>query len=280
MSEFSNYTFQEPGDGTPEPESPFGGRRVQIAAGGAVLAVAAAALFFMFGRGPAEAPVADAEPPPAATALPAPTASDVEPPVVLPELDATDALVRELVRALSSHPRVAAWLATDDLIRNFAVAVENVSNGQTPSTHLQVLRPEGGYPVLRDDESVIADTRGYARYAGVADAVDGIDAPGAARLYATLKPRIQEAYEELGYQQSVDVALERALVLLLRTPVADNIVLLEPAGALWAYSNPSLEGLEPAQKQLLRMGPRNARRVQAKLHEIALAIGVPAARLP
>jgi hypothetical protein len=175
---------------------------------------------------------------------------------------------------------VAAWLATDDLIRNFAVAVENVSNGQTPSTHLQVLRPEGGYPVLRDDESVIADTRGYARYAGVADAVDGIDAPGAARLYATLKPRIQEAYEELGYQQSVDVALERALVLLLRTPVADNIVLLEPAGALWAYSNPSLEGLEPAQKQLLRMGPRNARRVQAKLHEIALAIGVPAARLP
>ena len=99
-------------------------------------------------------------------------------------------------------------------------------------------------------------------------------------LRALLKPRIQEAYEELGYQQSFDVALERAIVTLLRTPVSDNIVLLEPAGALWAYSDPSLEGLEPAQKQLLRMGPRNARRVQDKLREIALAIGIPQGQLP
>jgi hypothetical protein len=281
MSDLSNYTFQQPGGGTPDSQGPFGSRRTQIVASAALLVVAAVALYFMFGRGPAEAPVADAEPPPAAAPPPSPAAPGVEPPpVVLPELDATDALVRELVRALSSHPSVAAWLATDGLIRNFVVVVENISNGQTPSTHLQVLRPEGAYPVLRDDESVIADTRGYARYANIAAAVDGIDPQGAARLYATLKPRIQEAYEELGYQQSFDVALERTLVLLLRTPVTDSIVLLEPAGGLWAYSDPSLEGLEPAQKQLLRMGPRNARLVQARLREIALAIGIPEARLP
>jgi hypothetical protein len=282
MSDLSNYTFQQPGGAGPDPQGPFGDRRVQIAAGLGVLVVAAAALYFMFGRSPAETPVADATPAPAAAPAPvAPAPAELAPAlVVLPELDATDALVRELVRALSSHPRVAAWLATDDLIRNFTVSVENLSNGQTPASHLQVLRPDGDYPVLRDDETVIADTRGYARYAGLADAVDGIDAQGAARLYATRKPRIQEAYEELGYQQSFDVALERALVLLLRTPVSDNIVLLESAGALWAYSDPGLEGLEPAQKQLLRMGPRNARVVQARLRAIALAIGIPAARLP
>ena len=34
------------------------------------------------------------------------------------------------------------------------------------------------------------------------------------------------------------------------------------------------------QKQLLRMGPTNARRIQASLRRIALALGIPAGRLP
>ena len=127
---------------------------------------------------------------------------------------------------------------------------------------------------------MILDSRTYVRYADVADAVNGIDPDGAGQLHATLKPRLQEAYEELGYQQSFDLALERAIVLLLRTPVSDEVVLLESAGALYAFRDPALEGLTPAQKQLLRMGPRNARIVQAKLREIAQPVGIPSDRLP
>ena len=41
--------------------------------------------------------------------------------IPLPPLEGTDALVRELVGGLSSHPVVAAWLATDRLIVNFVV---------------------------------------------------------------------------------------------------------------------------------------------------------------
>ena len=41
----------------------------------------------------------------------------------------------------------------------------------------------------------------------------------------------------------------------------------------------SLEALGGAQKHLLRMGPVNARRVQASLRRMALALGVPAERL-
>ncbi|MGH9373642.1 MAG: hypothetical protein ACRD15_19150, partial [Vicinamibacterales bacterium] len=53
--------------------------------------------------------------------------------IPVPPLGETDALVRELVAKLSSHPRVAAWLTTDKLIRNFTVVVLNISNGRTPS---------------------------------------------------------------------------------------------------------------------------------------------------
>lgn len=279
MSDFSEYAFQQPAGGPPDTSGRFGTRRMWILAAGAGVVAAGVLYVFVFRGGPADEPAPVVEAPPAA----APALADAEsepPPIALPPLDQSDSLVRELVRELSSHPRVGAWLTTDGLIRNFAVVVENISNGQTPTPHLEVWRPDAGFTIIEDYESMILDTRGYVRYAGVADAVDGIDQVGTAQLYATLKPRIQEAYRELGYQQSFDVALERAIVLLLGTPVSDEVVMLESAGALYAFRDPALEALAPAQKQLLRMGPRNARRVQAKLREIALSIGIPADRLP
>ena len=57
-------------------------------------------------------------------------------------------------------------------------------------------------------------------------------------------------------------------------------VALRPGGIGYAYVDPRLESLSAAQKQLLRMGPENVRTIQAKLREIALALGIPDSRLP
>ena len=111
--------------------------------------------------------------------------------ITVPPLDETDALVRTLVRALSSHPQVVAWLATDDRIRNFTLVVTNIAEGKTPARALRTLRPSSPFrvtersgdlprsPVLR---AVHSTRRPLA----------SIDPAGAARLYATLKPRIEE----------------------------------------------------------------------------------------
>jgi hypothetical protein len=106
--------------------------------------------------------------------------------------------------------------------------------------------------------------------------VAGIDARGAARLYATLKPRIDDAYKELGTPHGdFDRTLERAIKHLLDTPVADRAPALEKAPTSFRFADPKLESLSPAQKQLLRMGPANARIVQEKLREIARYLGIP-----
>ena len=107
-----------------------------------------------------------------------------------------------------------------------------------------------------------------------------MDPHDAARLYTILKPRIEEAYRELGLTEPFDRTLERALVMLLRTPPIDPGVRLTPKGALYLYEDPALERLTPAQKQFARMGPRNVRTIQAQLREIALALGIPPGRLP
>ena len=48
------------------------------------------------------------------------------------------------------------------------------------------------------------------------------------------------------------------------------------AVVVYEYADPRLEAMTPAQKALLRMGPRNVPRVQAKLRELAAALGLPA----
>ena len=193
----------------------------------------------------------------------------------LPPLGESDTVVRELVRKLSSHPTVAAWLAGDNLLRGFVAATNNIANSRSPAPHVQRLAPSTPFAVVERDGQTIIDPRSYDRYTLLADAVASIDAAGAARLYSTVKPRLNDAHEELGTGSTFDAAFERAVVLLLQTPVPDGPVRVVPHdGITYAYADKRLEGLAPAQKQLLRMGPRNARRVQAKLREIAEAMGI------
>ena len=108
-------------------------------------------------------------------------------------------IVRELVAKLSSHPTVAAWLTTDQLIRNFTAGRRQ---------HLE--RPDA----VRDTSEKFGRRR-FPGSGGSRRPVDrpsqlpavrqvcgrgvGLDARGAARLYATLKPRIQDGYRELGH---------------------------------------------------------------------------------
>ncbi|HET9263132.1 MAG TPA: DUF3014 domain-containing protein [Vicinamibacterales bacterium] len=193
----------------------------------------------------------------------------------LPPLGETDPVVRQLVSALSSHPRVAAWLTTDQLIRNFTVVVVNISNGRSPARHLGAVRPTGEFIADEDGEIARIDARSYRRYDEYADAVGALDAEGTARLYATLKPRIQDAYRELGYPDGdFDRAMERALVELLNTPDIDGDVMLTPKSVSWEFAEPKLQSLSGAQRQFLRMGPRNMRIVKGKLREIAPLLGI------
>lgn len=201
--------------------------------------------------------------------------------VDVPPIDQSDAVVRDLVKAITSHPRIAAWLATDGLIRTFTVAIENVAGGATPAGRFPVLRPASGFEAVTRDGALRISPRSYERFDDLADAMASIDAEGAARLYTTLKPRLDEAYHDLGYPDaSFDRALEQAIVLLLRTPAPDAAPRLEAKGIGYGFADPALEGLTGAQKQLLRTGPRNVPIIQASLRRIALALGIPPERLP
>ena len=110
-----------------------------------VVALGAAAYYFLVGRDTAvpDTVASGPEAPGAPAGEPTAPALGAEPEAIdLPPLEETDALVRRLAAALSSHPHLAAWLATDGLIRNFVVVVENIAFGTSPGAVRLEIRVE------------------------------------------------------------------------------------------------------------------------------------------
>ncbi len=223
-----------------------------------------------------------AEPPVAPAALRAAAAGcRAAPAEPLPKLEESDGLIRSKAATLSANAAFAGWLKADDLIPRFAAAVNMIEAGKVPKDSLSFMAPHKKFKARRKDDNFYADASGYARYDAAAGAVGSIDAAAAAKLFQTLKPLLQEAYQGLGEERGdVQDAVVRAAQKLLKTPVLPEPAPLKEKGIVYAYVDESLERLSPAQKQLLRMGPKNQAAIQAKLREFALALGVPESSLP
>ena len=198
--------------------------------------------------------------------------SDVPSPdnVALPPLGEMDPYLRTLLGALSARPELAAWLATDDLIHQMAFAIDRLSRGASPASEFGVLAPDDDLTVERRGRVRTIAPSSYRRYDGIAATLASADPAAVAKAYRTIQPRLNEAYGSLGRTESgVDVAVQQALDVLIATPIPDGPVeVIEGRGATWAFADPRLEALDPAQKQLLRMGPDNARRVIKALEEV------------
>jgi hypothetical protein len=192
-----------------------------------------------------------------------------EPARPLPMLGQMDTFLRALLGTLSTHPDFVRWLATDDLIRQMANVIDRISRGQSPATEVALLRPTGNFEVTRGGSATIT-TASFRRYDGLAAIVESLDAKAVVDSYRTIYPRLDEAYRALGRAEGgVDRAVNVALQTLIDTPIpAEPVRVSTGKGTTYTFANAEYEGLLPAQKQLLRMGPDNARRIQARLREI------------
>jgi hypothetical protein len=220
-------------------------------------------------------------PKPEASASASPASTSTPSPLLLPPLDGSDAVVRDLAKALSAHPLYALGLGQKELIRTFAALVLNVAEGESPRAHLGFLAPKGAFMVVeRRSGRLLLDPASYARYDGVGDAVASLDPEQAARVYRLLEPLLEAAYRELGHPEGgFSKALQAALGKLLEVPVLEGevpLVRVEKAVVLYEFFDERIEALSIPQKHLLRMGPRNVARVQEKVRGLAEALGLSA----
>jgi hypothetical protein len=229
-----------------------------------VIAAVAAAAGYHYWKGRAPQAVAPGISAPA----PAPPS---EPAIPLPPLEQSDALVRSQANQLS--PRLATMLTSDNLLRRLAAAVDIVANGDSPRESLAFLKPRGKFAVVAKQGRLYIDPRSYERYDTLADIVDSLDAATLASLYRQWKPLLEAAYGELG-QGMFEPRLTAAMTHLLAAPVIDEDIRVRRKVITYRMADERLEALSASQKHLLRMGPKNARKIQNKVRELALALGV------
>lgn len=244
-------------------------RTARWLAGAAVVVVLGSGGYLVFRRSVIHESRIEAEAPLEIPASEAPSPSPLE----LRPLNESDAVVRELAKGLSHHHRFAVWLGANDLMRRLVATIVGAAAGESPRAPLDFLAPKGSFTVLQTPERTVIDRRSYARYDSLVEVVMSLDSQACARVYRQLEPFFDAAYGELGRPNDrFAVTLERALRLLLETPVPDGDIAVRHAlraPLLYEYADPNLETLTPAQKHLLRLGPENARRVKAKLRELA-----------
>ena len=276
MGEFDDYELGTGSDEPPPPYRPDPEKKEGGLLFPALLAVAAiaaigllAVLYMMFQTPEDPGPEPTLAPITAPTPTPAPSAA----PVVLPSLDESDDLVRQLVVALSANTELARWIAEKGLIRTLTVVTVNVAIGQSPRPHLGFLAPKTGFVPKRIGRALIPDPAGFAGYDVMADAVASLDAVSAAATYRTLEPLFDVAFQDFGMPDvRFRAMLDRAIGNLLAVPALGAEVELVPHATSFRYRNPRYEELSPAQKQFLRMGPRNVKIIQDKLRQVAAAL--------
>ena len=200
-------------------------------------------------------------------------------PVLLPDLNTSDSFVRNLLSALSVHQKIAEWLATEGLVRTFVVAIDNIADGQNPSNHIPFMQPAQRFGVTTNSSELRISSESYNRYDLHTAVFDSISTLGLAKLFQEIEPLLDEAYAELGHPETpFRRTFERALTHILETPNINRSPLVEKGVVFHRYVDPRFEGLSPAQKQFLGMGPENIQTIKSKLQEISTALGLPVAR--
>ncbi len=228
--------------------------------------------------------VAPAPPTPAGQTNPALPAPMVIPAPTVIDLEHSDDMFRNKAAGLSVLPKFADWLKTEDLVRRLTAAVDCIADGTSPRDSLGFLSPRKKFKVKTVQGQLFIDPKSYARYDMAAGVVDSIDAQAAAALIKDLRPYFQAASRELGTPaRDFQATLIKAIKEMLKTPVVERDIALREKVISFAIAplpDLQLEDLTAAQKHLLRMGPKNTVKIQGKLRDIALALGVPASQLP
>ena len=205
---------------------------------------------------------------PAELSVPAQRPAEPEPVVEpLPTLDESDTVVVAKMDEYLSDS-VMSLMVTDDVIRRGVVFIDNIAKGKIAKKHTPVVKPEEEFSVNEGDILTI-DPNSYERYTPYVKVFTSMSAAQAVRMYEQYKPLINNAYSEIGYgDDEFNQTLEDAIELLLDTPEPEGELPLLRDSVTYQYAFSEWEQLPAAQKQLLRMGPENMKKVKAALRKI------------
>lgn len=203
----------------------------------------------------------------------APAPAELVPEVPAVTLAESDAVITEFLPQLNSGMLGQQFTISSNSLERGVAIVDNLRMGAVPYKLLPVGRPSQKFPFQDNGLAVTLDPAGFERYDGLANTLAGVDVAAVVTLYDLLSVALEEVWSGLGYDETTfnDAALG-ALNMILLAPTTDLEARLYKDEANWRYEDASLEALPALQKQLMRMGPANADKIQDKARELRGAL--------
>ncbi|KGJ93153.1 DUF3014 domain-containing protein [Colwellia psychrerythraea] len=195
--------------------------------------------------------------------------------ITLPELNESDDWLQKKLPDLTWRNELIPLLVTEDIIRRFVVFTDNFSQGLLAYEHSLFVQPKDKFSV--DEQSVNVegeknvwqwDSKTSKRFDLYVDLLRSVDSTTLVNWYIDMKPLVDEAYRELGYEEDFTYTLQDAITRVLDMELPKSAMEVTRTSVMYKYQDPQLEALDDSDKLLLRIGKENLLIIKSVLLEI------------
>jgi len=193
----------------------------------------------------------------------------------LPELNESDAWLQMKLPELTWRTELLKLVIDEDMIRRFVVFTDNFSQGNVAYEHTPFILPKNKFDV---DESQVSiegkqsvwqwNAESTKRFNLYIDLLRSIDSSNLVDWYFEVKPLVDEAYRELGYEDDFTSTLQDAITRVLDMELPKSSMALTRPSVMYKYQDKELESLPDSDKLLLRLGKENLLIIKSILLEI------------
>jgi len=195
--------------------------------------------------------------------------------VITPNLNESDSWVKAKLASIVWRKELLELMIDEDMIRRFVVFVDNFSQGNIAYSHSPFIKPATSFTSKEttlqqaEQQSWEIDESTHKRFSLYVDLIRSADSETLVSWYEELHPLVSQAYSELGYpDREFDQVLQSAItkVLDLEYP-KESLELVRPS-VMYEFKSPEIEGLDDADKLMLRIGKENLLIIKSVLIEI------------
>ena len=190
----------------------------------------------------------------------------------MPALEYSDDSFRKELKNVSED--LLHWFTDESLIRKYIMIMNDLSQNQLLYKHVSFLKMSQQIVVKTDEKGLYLGNESYHRYDRLADAIDTINVEKGLGLYLVFRPLFKQVYDGFAYpnEYSLEDMFMKASASVIKAPIIETRISLRKHSIMYKFVDKKLEALDAVDKQMLRMGPENTKKIQAKLRQLVEAI--------
>ena len=168
-----------------------------------------------------------------------------------------------------SSPTFAKLLVNEGLIEKFVINVNNLADAKMSTKDALVVPPQGEFNTYRQADRTWIDAKSFQRYTPYVEALESMEIDELLDVFETYQKTIEEKFAEISRPgTNFNDSLIAAIDELLDTPQVPVPIEVYSESVMYKFKEERLEALSGPQKQLIRTGPYNMRRIKDVLIEL------------